>query len=242
MLAVLGAVGAWDTIQAQFLPEAWQKYRVVSIMPSLPWYVWVIAGLVLLVFIVLEGAYREVQRRKSPLQAAPSGSIGIKDAGRRTRVIRSLFIGRGTGVQVDESASDHHSEGNIQVAVDSLQKASLPAGRRMSDAELDEECQRTKVQLLRFQGERELPRGEWPPSIPWDEYTAQMVRHYDETQRLYLDRFSAKVKWLLEELRSRGYYDDKIDIYNDTAFTSPHAIQETAIFLGAWWESRRRRQ
>ena len=203
-----------------------------------------IAALAVSIVIILESAYQAITRHRNEArvetkQPAP-GSVGIRDAGQRTRTRGNLFIGTGIGVDVVDSARDHESEGNLHLP-DHLQQSMLVAGKQLTDQELDEECQRLKGDLLSFIGERREPFRR-PNKDTWEQDVAESIRYSDETKQLYLERFASRIKWLLEELRARGYYNDRINVYNEVAFVQTHTLQETAIFFGAWLEGRTRKK
>lgn len=64
VVAISGLLTAWSTVQAQFFPESWQDNlpRALDVISDRPWYVWAIVGLLVLLLITLEGAYRVVGR------------------------------------------------------------------------------------------------------------------------------------------------------------------------------------
>jgi hypothetical protein len=76
-------LGVITTIRDELLPEPWKKYRVIELLPSWPWYMWIGLGIVLVAIALIEGALRkyhlseEAQLRSKPLidrHGTPYGS------------------------------------------------------------------------------------------------------------------------------------------------------------------------
>jgi len=61
--AIWGLVGVWDLVKSEFLPDKFQSWTVVKIIPPMQWRTWVIGILGILVFVLLEGAHTAIYRR-----------------------------------------------------------------------------------------------------------------------------------------------------------------------------------
>ncbi len=52
-------LGVITTIRDELLPEPWKKHRVIELLPSWPWYVWIVLGIALVAIALIEGALRQ---------------------------------------------------------------------------------------------------------------------------------------------------------------------------------------
>lgn len=59
----------WSFVYERWLPEAWkEKVGFLDIVLDLPWYIWLIVGLVVVLVIALEWAYRQEEQRRPTLE------------------------------------------------------------------------------------------------------------------------------------------------------------------------------
>ena len=70
------ALGAWDLIKSELLPEKYQSWTVVAKTPHMAWHTWVIVFLVALLGILLEGAHAAIQRRDKANTVLQATGIG----------------------------------------------------------------------------------------------------------------------------------------------------------------------
>ncbi len=63
MVAPLALLGTFQAIREE-LPANWQaNLQLIDILPDLPWWIWVIAILVIVIFMILESAYLIIKKR-----------------------------------------------------------------------------------------------------------------------------------------------------------------------------------
>lgn len=80
ILAVLwGLVGVWDLVKSEFLPDKYQSLTVVKMTPHMQWRTWLIGILILLVFVLLEGAHTAIQRRDAEISRLGRGPESLSE-------------------------------------------------------------------------------------------------------------------------------------------------------------------
>lgn len=78
--AIWGAIGLFDLVKAEFLPERIQQYTVIRLLHFISWRTWTIVFLVLLIGVLLEGGHAAIQRRNnSSLPTAANGPDVVLD-------------------------------------------------------------------------------------------------------------------------------------------------------------------
>jgi hypothetical protein len=57
------AIGTWDLIKSELLPDAYQSLTVVKLIPHISWRSWVMGVLVILIVALLEGSHVAIKKR-----------------------------------------------------------------------------------------------------------------------------------------------------------------------------------
>jgi len=70
-----GAIGVFDLIRSEFLPERLEAYPIVRLLNFLSWRGWLIVFLVLLIGVLLEGGHAAIQKRDETIANLQSQKV-----------------------------------------------------------------------------------------------------------------------------------------------------------------------
>jgi len=101
VLAIFGGIGTWDTLQSQVLPEevASRTVRTFELLGGLPWWSWMPIGLSVLLVVILEGAFHEIQdiREKNVALAKELQSAAAElDTAKTTQAALAISVAKET--------------------------------------------------------------------------------------------------------------------------------------------------
>lgn len=93
-LALYSFVGFFDLMKSEFLPEKYQSWTIVKLIPLWSWKTWLILLLLLLVGILLEGAHAAIDKRDREHNATKLQLADLKSE--LERLSKPRFSGRFT--------------------------------------------------------------------------------------------------------------------------------------------------
>ncbi len=101
--ATWGAIGLFDLLKAEFLPERVQRYTVIRLLNFISWHTWIIVFLVLLIGVLLEGGHAAIQRRNKslpPIANGPDVVLDWESGGQKFDRVRLRNIGKESAFNV----------------------------------------------------------------------------------------------------------------------------------------------
>jgi len=81
VIAPLALLGAFQAIREELPATSQSKFQLPDIMPNWPWWIWVIIILVVVIFIILESAYRIIQKGRNIEKIVNSFAELVREAG-----------------------------------------------------------------------------------------------------------------------------------------------------------------
>jgi hypothetical protein len=98
IMTVYGLLGFFDLTKSEFLPDKYQGYTVIKLIPHLPLHWWTIGLLILTVGILLEGSHEAIVGRESEHEHTKAELAGVREELRierdRSRPNFILSVGR----------------------------------------------------------------------------------------------------------------------------------------------------
>ena len=84
-LTVYSLIGLFDLLKAEFLPDKYQSWTVVKLLPSWSWRTWLVVLLMLVIGILLEGAHAALKRRDASITVEKRELEKLKEEVRQER-------------------------------------------------------------------------------------------------------------------------------------------------------------